>query len=1053
MPLALCFSLLVLAPAWSGGQALRAGTNATQQAGTVSGTVVDASGEPVIGANVVADGATTGTITDIDGRFKLSVRPGTRLRISFIGYVAQTVTARDGMTVTLAEDATTLDEVEVVAYGTQKKVTMTGAIASVKGTELTRVSVGSVSNVLGGQMAGLTTVQFTGEPGADAASILIRGKGTFNMSSPLVQIDGVVRELDEDNGVNVLATIDPNEIESISILKDASATAVFGIRGANGVILITTKRGKEGKAKVTFSTSVSAVTPTKMVDQANSYEYASFHNAMNRNDGTGEMFSEAVLQKFRDHSDPIRFPDTRWADYIMKDLTLQSQHSLNISGGTEKVRYFISASAYTQGGMFNEFNLPYKLSYQYRRFNYRSNLDMDVTKTTTLSFNINGNVSNSDKPRTSQAAGGLIRNMYAATPFSSPGVVDGKLVNTATDYSDGVQLPFTGANGMQYYGNGFQRTSKNELAMDVMLNQKLDFVTKGLKFRLKGSYHSEFTVYKDGTGGAVANYSPVLLDDGTIGYRKSGENTDVVYGYGTGKYRGWYMETGFDYSRTFNDHTVGALLLYNQSKDYYPREYSDIPRGYVGLVARATYDWKNRYMAEFNMGYNGSENFAPDRRFDLFPAGSVGWVMSEEEFFQPARSVISFLKLRASFGLVGNDKIGGARFMYIPDPYGVNLGDLPNRITSNNNAWGYGFGVDNGTVSMGAREVSKNNPLVTWEKAFKQNYGIDINFFNDRLKTTFEYFREHRKDILVTPYIAPTLLGFTPSVVNGGIVDSHGWELSLKWNDQIGKDFRYWANLNLSYNQNKIIEMQEAPMENAYQYEKGHRIDSRPQYLFWRYYDENTPALYEQTFNRPFPVHQVVLQNGDAVYVDLNGDRKIDNNDSSRDYGFTDDPEYMAGLNLGFSWKNLEVNTQWTAAWNVSRMISDVFRQPFYSAADTKTGGLLSYHLTNTWTSDNPSQNAEYPRATWENAANNYATSTLYEKDSKYLRLKTIQVAYNFKFPLMKNLGLSTCQLAFSGYNIWTITPYLWGDPETRASNSPSYPLSKTYTLSLKLGF
>ena len=254
-------------------------------------------------------------------------------------------------------------------------------------------------------------------------------------------------------------------------------------------------------------------------------------------------------------------------------------------------------------------------------------------------------------------------------------------------------------------------------------------------------------------------------------------------------------------------------------------------------------------------------------------------------------------------------------------------------------------------------------------------------------------------------------------------------------------------------NENEIIEKKEAPLNNNYQYEKGHRIGARSLYKFWRYYDEGTPALYEQTFGKPFPDHRTDLQPGDCVYVDLDGNGVIDSNDMTRELGYTDDPEYIAGLNMGFSWKNFEFSMQWTGAWNVSRMISDVFRQPFYSSSNSEQGGLLAYHLDHTWTPENPSQSSEYPRATIDNAKNNYGTSTLYEKDAKYLRLKTLQVAYNFPFPLMKKLGLNTCQLAFAGYNLWTITPYLWGDPEARATNAPSYPLSKTYTLSLKLGF
>lgn len=1053
LPVALFFSMITLAPAL-GFQSASAAVDVVQQKGVIKGTVVDAQGEPVIGANVVAQGTSVGTITDIDGVFRLNVNPGVKLKISFIGYTDQTVVAKNDMRVVLSEDATALQEVEIVAYGVQKKITMTGAIASVKSEALTRTSVGSVSNVLGGQMTGLTTVQYSGEPGSDAANIFIRGKATFTKdgASPLIQVDGVERNMNE---------VDPNEIESITILKDASATAVFGVRGANGVVLITTKRGKEGKAKISFTTSASILSPTKMIEQANSYQYATFYNAMNNNDGVQQVFSDAVIQKFRDGSDPIRFPSIQWTDYIMGDATLQSQHNMNISGGTDKVRYFISAGAYTQGGLFNEFSLPYNISYQYRRFNYRSNLDIDVTKTTMLSFNISGNVNTSDKPRTSQGSSGMVKNIYYSTPFKSAGFVNDKLVYTTPEtYDDGLQLPFVGdTDPFSYYGGGSTQTSNNSLSADLILDQKLDFLTKGLTFKLKGSYNSSFTVYKYASGGTEMIYNPAYLSDGTVGLKPidGSKYTDVSYSSGTGKARDWYMEAGFNYNRTFGNHSVGALLLYNQSKSYYVSGlYTDIPRGYVGLVGRVTYDWKNRYMAEFNIGYNGSENFAPEKRFAPFPAGSIGWIMSEEKWFKPLKPYVSFLKLRASLGLVGNDKIGGERFMYTADPYNVNLNSLANRIPNSNdnaNAWGYVYGVDLGTVSMGARELAKNNADVSWEKAFKRNYGIDINFFDDRLSTTFEYYREHRWDILVRDGTAPGMLGFTTPYSNLGEVNNWGWELSLKWNDKIGKNFRYWAGVNLSYNQNEILEMKESPKDYGYQYQQGHRIGARSQYVFWRYYDEQTPELYQKTFNRPFPTHSVTLQNGDAVFVDLNGDRTIDGNDMSYDYGFTDDPEYMIGINFGFAWKNWELSTQWTGAWNVSRMISDVFRQPFVSSSGNTAGGLLAYHLENTWTPDNPSQNAEYPRATQVNATNNYATSTLFEKDSKYLRLKTLQVAYNFQFPLMKKLGLSTCQLAFSGYNLLTFSPYLWGDPEATASNAPSYPLTKTYTLSLKLGF
>nr|WP_036877995.1 TonB-dependent receptor [Xylanibacter oryzae] len=1041
-------------------QTVMAATNELQQQSLITGTVVDAQGEPVIGATitVVGGSATQGTITDLDGAFNIKAKAGAKLKISYVGYDTQTVSAHSGMKVTLVENTTMLQNVEVVAYGVQKKVTVTGALSSVKGEDLVRTPVSSVNNVLAGQLSGVTSVQYSGEPGNDAASIFVRGQATFNNSSPLVQVDGVERSMND---------VDPNEIESITVLKDASATAVFGVRGANGVILITTKRGQEGKAKISATTSFSILTPTKMVEQANSYEYATFYNQMKDNDGKPRLFSDVVIQKFKDHSDPIRYPDTKWDDYIMKKSTLQTQHNISISGGTKTARYFINVGFFTQGGLFKEFGLPMNYGYEYNRFNYRSNLDLDITKTTTISFNVAGNVSTANNPMTSGGSSGLIKAMYEATPFSSPGLVDGKLVTSATNYADmGTdQLPFVGGSGMTYYAYsgsraGFNQNNTNKSQIDLQLSQKLDFLTKGLLFKIKGSYNSTYYVTKNGTMDR-ALYTPVLLKDGTIGYKRTGtDGSQISYGdETTDKDRDWYFETSLNYSHSFGLHNLSALVLYNQSKTYYPAAYSDIPHGYVGLVGRVTYDWNNRYMAEFNVGHNGSENFAQGKRFGTFPAGSIGWVASEEPFWKPLKKFISFLKLRASWGLVGNDQYGSdnsVRFMYMPDPYYVNSTSYLSR-----GGYAYNFGVNNGTVTKGAYEGPKNNPNVTWEKAFKQDYGVDVNFLDDRLRGTFDYYREHRTNILLNDYTAPSIIGFTVPLANLGVVNSWGWELSLKWQDQIGKDFRYWAGINLSYNQNKVVEEKEKPYSNDYQYAKGHRIGARSQYLFFEYYENpsanniGTAARYKAKYGENLPTQIVAdnLQPGDAVYVDLNHDGVINADDMSRDYGHTDDPQYIGGLTFGFSWKNLSLNTQWTAAWDVSRMLSGVFMEPFLCSSNNDQGGLLKYQVEHTWTADNPSQNAEYPRATWANASQNYVASTLYEKDSKYLRLKTLQIAYDFNFPFMKRIGMNQLQLALSGYNLLTFTPYLWGDPETRASSSPSYPLQRTYTLSLKIGF
>ncbi len=1041
--------------------------NAQSNTISVKGRVTDQNGEPIMGAAVVVVGTTTGTVTDFDGNYELRVASDATIQSAFIGYtqVQEAVNGRTTINFTLVDEFAELEEVQVVAYGAQKKVTVTGAISSVKSEDLVRTPISSVTNVLAGQLSGVSTVQFSGEPGSDAATIYVRGKASFSddddATSPLIQVDGVERDMYD---------LDPNEIESITVLKDASATAVFGVRGANGVILVTTKRGSEGKSQISVTTSYSALAPTKMVEMASSYDYATFYNQMRENDGSAAVFSDAVIEKFKDGSDPVRFPSVDWADYIMKDYTMQTQHNINISGGNDKVKYFVSGGFFTQGGLFKQFGLDYDLDYRYKRFNYRSNIDINVTKSTQLSISASGKMDRTNKPMTGQGSSGMIKNIYYATPFSSPGFVDGKLVINGTstaDNPDGLVLPFTGGHGLAYLlTGGYYKQDNNKVSIDLGLNQNLDFWLKGLSFRIKGAYNTSYYVQKTASGASVATYTPVASvdDDGnvTLQYRKSGEDLNPTsYSNTLGKGRDWYFETAFSYNNTFNQtHTVTGLVLYNQSKEYYPSTYSDIARAYVGLVGRVTYDYKNRYMAEVNFGYNGSENFAKGNRFGSFPAGSVGWNISEENFMYGLRPWISFMKIRASWGLVGSDKIGGTRFMYTPDSYTVNDTSVKDH---NGSAYLYGENTTYSTaettgIVYGTQPSQSmlNNADVSWEKAFKQDYGVDINFLDNRLTTTFDYYYEKRKDILAQDATAPGILGFDQPYTNFGRVNSWGWELSVGWNSMIGDEFRIWAKANLSYNQNEIIEDRQAPQDNEYQYTAGRRIGSRSQYKFWRLYDSDADALYQAEFGASLPEQSLLasgISDGDAIYVDLDGNGVVNELDMSRDYGYTDDPEYIVGLNVGFNWKHFTFNMQWSGAWHVSRMISDVFRVPFQSASGYTEGGLLQYHVDYTWSEDNPSQSAKYPRATFSHHDQNYATSTLYEQDSKYLRLKTAELAYDFDFDWMKTVGIKKMQFSVSGYNLLTFTPYKWGDPETRASNAPSYPLQRTYTGTLKLNF
>ena len=690
-----------------------------QKSKTVVGTVTD-NGEPIIGASVVVKNAGKGVITDMDGNFKLDVPVGATIVISYVGYDSKEIVYKGESTlkVELSEDVLQLQEVQVVAYGVTKKVTVTGAISSVGTEEILKSPVSSISNALTGKLPGLSTVQQTGQPGADDATMYVRGVGslTEGLSSPLVLVDGVERSFNQ---------LDPNEIEDISILKDASSTAVFGVRGANGVILVTTKRGQEGKPKINVSTSYSLQMPTRMPEFANSYEYASTYVNAQRRDGieSNFAFTDEAIEAYRTHSNPLAYPDTDWVDMLIKDVALQTQHNFSISGGTRGVRYFASLGVLTQDGLFKSFEKEYDGNFKYNRYNYRINLDLDLTKTTLMRMNLGGRVNDKRTPNYegSSDIGLLFRDIYWAIPMSGVGIMDGKWIWPDTkEFS----LPGTVRDGLYpYYGKGYNTSAGNILNFDFMLEQKLNFITKGLKAHVKASYNSGVTLKKLRKT-SYPHYETIVNEDGTVNLRKVGDQTNLQYSESTSRSRDWYMEVAMNYKRDFGDHHVSALAMYNQTMKYYPDsnpdEFKSIPRSYIGLVGRATYDWKTRYMVEMNVGYNGSENFAPGKRFGLFPAVSAGWVLTEENFMQPLKPWLSYFKLRASYGVVGNDRVSGNyRFLYLPDSYNPSTGS-------------YYFGNSISTAWQGAVESKIGNPDVTWETAAKQNYGVDAYFINER---------------------------------------------------------------------------------------------------------------------------------------------------------------------------------------------------------------------------------------------------------------------------------------------------------------------------------
>ena len=966
------------------------------QTATVSGVVKDDTGEPVIGAGVLVKGTTLGTITDIDGHFSFRADDlNGVLVVSFVGMETQEIPMKGKGTfdIVLKSSNTLLEEVQVVAYGAQKKVTLTGSISSVNTDELLKVPTASIGNMLSGVLSGVSSIQSSGQPGGDDPDVFIRGISTLNTmnAKPLYLVDGVERSFFQ---------IDPNEVENITILKDASSTAVFGVRGANGVIIVTTKRGKEGKAKINASFSYGIQTPTRMPEFVNSYDYATFLNEAYTNDGKDPKFTPEAVEAFRTHSNPIIYPDTDWMELLFKSSAPQTQGNVNISGGTERVRYFISMGMLDQKGFFKNHDTRYDANFNFNRYNYRANLDIDFTKTTLVAINMGGRVEKRNFPRSGDDINQLFRRIYWATPFSGPGIVDGKWIKGNSQY-----LPVGLSDGLgNIYGRGYGSKTTNVVNLDLALTQKLDFVTKGLQFKIKVAYNSGYDHTKE-RATSIESYQPWYRKDVTwmehpagsdpneVVYIQDGEAGLISYAESFGKSRDWYAEASFDWKRDFDLHHLSALALYNQSKTYYPdSDYPGIPRGYVGLVGRVTYDYDNKYLIEGNVGYNGSENFAPGNRYGFFPAVSGGWVLTQEEFLKD-NPVVNFLKIRASYGIVGNDRYHPYgtgfmdRFLYLPNSYFIGSG--------------YQFGTGT-SWSPGAYEKSFGNSGLSWEKSAKQNYGIDFSLFNQKLSGSIDYFYEKRTDILAKASTDPIIHAMSLPVLNLGIVSNKGVELNLKWNHKINS-FRYWTNLNVSYAKNKIVYQDEVPSEYTYTLKTGHPVGQPFGLKVRGFYYEGMEDVAD---------HSYVLKEGDVVYEDLNHDGKIDDNDKTA-IGYPSYPLLNAGLTLGFEYKGFDFSMLWVGATKTSRVLEETYRKPL---GETYDRSLMSHQFTDRWTPETAAT-AKLPRATIDGVKNNYRDSELWVKDASYLRLKNIEIGYNFRLPFMPKIGMEKMRVFMTGYN------------------------------------
>ncbi|MCK9413759.1 MAG: TonB-dependent receptor [Prolixibacteraceae bacterium] len=996
---------------------------------SISGKVTDSSGASLPGVSVVVKGTTIGIVTDVEGKFSISVPvDANTLVFTFVGMKSQEVSISGKTSVNIKMEVQTegVEEVVVVGYGTQKKLAVTGAISAIGGAELAKSPATNIANSLAGRVTGLASVQYSGQPGVDDPNFYVRGIATLagGSSAPLIIVDGVERSF---------SRLDPNEIESISILKDASSTAVYGVRGANGVIYVTTRRGVEGKPVISISTSAGAQQPTRLPKMANAVTWTTLYNEsqLNDNPNATPMFSAAEIELYRNHKSPILYPDTDWYKYMLRPFSFESAHNINISGGDAKVKYFISVGYRDQSGLFTKTRLNFDDQFWYDQYNLRANLDINLTKSTTLGITTGQITGITREPYRSVGRAQVWGRMYAGTPISSPGIIDGKSIMNRYN------LPIGGNAGLDFNGSqGVIRTGTNDVNFNVELKQKLDVLTKGLGFKIKGAYNSSFVQTETRTTPTKAFWpyqikeiDPKAANGDSVVWQVANWNGNMATSETYGRAIYWYMETGFNYERTFGVHNVTGLLLYNESKRFFPGTNSDIPTSYVGLVGRGTYNYGLKYFLDLNVGYNGSENFAVGRRFGLFPAVSAAWQMTREKFMRNL-PFVNYLKLRGSFGIVGNDQIGGRRFLYLPDTYSISSG-------------GYNFGTTVPQNQIGAAESTLGNPFVTWEKSRKGNIGLDLKFLKERLSVTLDRFYESRDNILITRSSTPSLFSVTLPPVNLGKVDNKGYEVEVAWSDN-KKDFGYYVNINMSFVKNKIVFMDEIKQPYDYLKRTGQQVNQVFGYVF-----DGLWSIDEVANQSKFPKDNYTPHPGDMRYKDLNSDGIINSLDQ-KPIGYPENPQYTAGLKCGINYKNFDFSMLWNGATNTSRLIGDRFGLAFGLYGEES---LAQWIVDSRWTPATAAT-ATYPRLSQiagVSGGYNTRNSDFFLRDASYARLKNIEFGYTIKN--LNRLGIATLRVYVNGYDLLTIDKLKILDPESNTTHNPLHPLMKTYNVGLSVTF
>ena len=1016
----------------------------TKKSRTIKGNVTTTTGESIPGASVKLANATTGVITDIAGFYMITVPDSqSELEFRFMGYEPRNIKVGNQTTinVSLEEATSSLEEVVVVAYGAQKKVTMTGSVASVNIGSL-KTPVANLSNALQGKVAGIISVQSSGEPGYDNSTFTIRGIGTFTgNTSPLVIVDGVQRDDVNSTYGGAYNNIDPEDIVSISLLKDASATAVYGAKGANGVMIITTKRGSVGKPKISIKAETGFTNFTKVPEMLSGVDYMMLYNESRRNSGLSEVYSREQILKTESGLDPYLYPNVDWIDKIYKNVSSVSNVNLNISGGSDLVRYYLSASFYNQGGQYNvKKENGYDPNLNYKRYDFRSNVDVNITKTTLLQMNLSAIMTDSRYPGI--ASNKLWYEAFSTSPVAFPvRYPDGRWAGPPAN---------AGSNPMNEVQNsGYTDTFRPALQSVFTVNQKLDFITKGLSAYARFSFDSYSEFNNKRTGGVDLWYTNQRDGNGELVFGKPiKEGSDELYyeHSDTGE-RVIYTEANISYDRTFGHHNVNGMVLYNMRNRMIATAGSaiaSIPYRNQAIAARFGYGYKERYLAEVNGSYTGSENFAPGHRFGFFPAASVGWVISNEPFFKNMTRTVDLLKLRASYGIVGNDNIGGTgdRFAYFT------------QFGSGNS---YGFGP-NGNLVYGIRETLLGSDKLTWEKSYKTNIGLEMMLWG-KLNLTLDYYWERRKDILIQRSSLPSMAGFDASIyANMGEMDNKGVDANLEYQTRIGNKVGLRLFGNLTYSKNKIVFRDEPAMQYAYQKSEGTRYGE-----FYGYIAEGYFQSEEEIKKSPRQMRE--LAPGDIKYKDLNDDGVIDANDQCY-LGKSWFPSWSYGMGFNINYHNFDLALFFQGVSDVSIMAnggsidtgngdwgaSGVGIVPF-TGMGLNPSNVITKALDR-WTADNPRADAWYPRMT-ANATtndNNYVNSTHWLKDGSYLRLKQASLGYTLENKKLMDKGIEYLYFYLSGQNLLTFSKFKLWDPEL-GSNGAKYPLSRMVTLGMRVSF